>query len=191
LTWFNLTEASLGAIFAIEALVRIIADGLIFAPNAMLLSVWGCLDFFVLITIIVNVATAVTPNSSAVNTFTRTLKAFRALRLVNLSQTMRTTFYNVLIIGAGRILDAAVLTILIIIPYSLWGQNLFSGLLYGCNDNDVAGKATCIGEMAATAVQWEFDVPRVWSNPQSYSFDSFRKAFLILFEIVSLEGWSG
>lgn len=190
MTWFNLTEASLGTIFFGEAVIRIIADGLIFSPNAMLLSVWGCLDFFVLITIIVNVATAVTPNSSAMNTFTRTLKAFRALRLVNLSQTMRTTFYNVLIIGAGRILDAALLTILYIIPYSVWGQNLFSGLLYSCTD-DVTGKAECVGEATATALQWDFAVPRVWQNPQTYSFDSFRKAFLILFEIISLEGWSG
>jgi hypothetical protein len=36
-------------------------------------------------------------------------------------------------------------------------------------------------------------VPRVWSNPSVddsvWTFDSFRESILILFEIVSLEGW--
>lgn len=37
-------------------------------------------------------------------------------------------------------------------------------------------------------------VPRVWSNPQEvgathFSFDSFRASILVLFEIISLEGW--
>lgn len=40
-----------------------------------------------------------------------------------------------------------------------------------------------------------FLAPQVWSNPgiiggsTVYSFDSFRQSMLILFEIVSLEGW--
>ena len=40
-----------------------------------------------------------------------------------------------------------------------------------------------------------FLVPRVWANPgldtstTVWSFDSFRQSVLILFEIVSLEGW--
>jgi hypothetical protein len=40
-----------------------------------------------------------------------------------------------------------------------------------------------------------FITPRVWSNPglaestTVWAFDSFRQSILILFEIVSLEGW--
>ena len=39
---------------------------------------------------------------------------------------------------------------------------------------------------------FNFLVPRVWNNPAPstvFSFDSFRDSLLILFEIVSLEGW--
>lgn len=37
-------------------------------------------------------------------------------------------------------------------------------------------------------------VPRVWSNPQEigathFSFDDFSSSLLVLFEIISLEGW--
>lgn len=102
---------------------------------------------------------------------------------------MRQTFYNVMIIGAGLIFDASILTILYIIPFSVWGQNLFSGLLYSCNDGDVLGKASCIGEFTSAPAQWDILMPRAWQNPYVWSFDSFRSAILILFEIVSLEGW--
>lgn len=189
LTWFNMTEVSLGFIFVIEFIIKVIADGFIFTPNAYLLSVWNMLDFFVLLTLLVNIGAALSPSTIATSRFTRSLKAFRALRLINLSETMRQTFYNVMIIGASLIFDASILTLLYIIPFSVWGQNLFSGLLYSCNDEDVLGKMQCIGEFTASPAGWAILVPRAWQNPYVWSFDSFRSAILILFEIVSLEGW--
>ena len=190
MTWFNAAESALGFIFVIEFLVKIIADGFAFTPNAYLLSVWNLLDLFVLATLIVDISTALSTSNASVNRFIRSLKAFRALRLINLSATMRNSFYDVMIVGASRILDASVLTILYIIPFSIWGQNLFSGLLYSCNDSSVLTKAECIGEYWVSPAGWRFLVPRVWQNPQTWSFDNFRSAFLILFEIVSLEGWT-
>lgn len=187
--WFNLAEISLGMIFIIEFLVKVMADGFIFAPNAYLLSIWNDLDFFILVTLVVNVASALI-SPGGVSRFTRALKAFRALRFINLSATMRETFYNVLIVGAGRILDASILAILYIIPYAVWGQNIFAGLLYSCNDTSVVTKAECAGEFLNTAVStWGYLTPRIWSNPYVWTFDTFRGALLILFEIISLEGW--
>lgn len=70
-----------------------------------------------------------------------------------------------------------------------WGQTLFSGKLFSCNDGDVANKFQCIGEYTSNPVNWEFLAPRAWANPHVWSFDSFKWAILILFELVSLEGW--
>lgn len=176
--------------FIIEFIIKIIADGFAFTPNAYLLSIWNLLDFFVLLTLIVNIGTSLSTGSAAVNSFTRSLKAFRALRLINLSSTMRDTFHSVMIVGASKIFDASVLTILYIIPFSIWGQNLFAGLLFSCNDTSVLTKAQCVGEYMVSTVEWEYLAPRAWQNPHVWSFDSFRSALLILFEIVSLEGWS-
>ena len=73
--------------------------------------------------------------------------------------------------------------------------NIFSGLLYYCNDDDSTGKSACIGEYYVAPVDdsLSYLVPRVWSNPglmeSRWAFDSFRESILILFEIVSLEGW--
>lgn len=74
--------------------------------------------------------------------------------------------------------------------------NIFSGLLYSCNDSSSDGKSSCIGEYMSSPVDdsLNFLAPRVWSNPAelgqtAFTFDSFRTSILILFEIVSLEGW--
>ncbi|CEQ42955.1 SPOSA6832_04831 [Sporobolomyces salmonicolor] len=188
-TWYNLVEVSLGFIFVLEFVVKIVADGFIFSPNAYLLSLWNEIDFIVLLTLLINIITALVGGSGS-NRFTRALKAFRALRLINLWPTMRQTFYNVLIVGFGRILDASILALLYIVPFAVWGLQIFPGLLYSCNDSSVATKAECAGEYMVTTVDdWAYSAPRVWTNPYVWSFDSFRAALLILFEIISLEGW--
>lgn len=126
-----------------------------------------------LITIVANVTTALI-SGTGISRFTRSLKAFRALRLINLTATMRETFYNVLIVGAGRIMDASMLAcvfcsppasakannhlrILYIVPWAVYGQNVFSGLLFFCNDSSVATKAECAGEFLNAAVSdWAY-----------------------------------
>ncbi|KAM0754891.1 hypothetical protein T439DRAFT_283840 [Meredithblackwellia eburnea MCA 4105] len=195
-TWFNVTEISLGLVFILEFLIKVIADGFIFAPNAYLLSIWNALDFFVLVTLVVNVVTALV-SPDGISRFSRALKALRALRLIGLSPQIRNTFYNVLIVGAGRILDASILAVLYIIPFAVWGLNIFCGALYSCNDSSVNNKAECAGEFFANATfidstvttDWSYLTPRVWANPTVWTFDNFRGSLLILFEIISLEGW--
>lgn len=70
-----------------------------------------------------------------------------------------------------------------------WGQALFAGKLFFCNDSDVSNKFQCVGEFVSNPVNWEFLAPRAWTNPYVWSFDAFHWAILILFELVSLEGW--
>ena len=187
-SWFTLTEVGLGLIFILEFLIKIIADGFIFSPNAYFKSIWNALDFFVLLTLIVNIVTSLVAGPG-VNRFTRALKAFRALRLINLSDRMRETFYIVFVAGASHIFDASLLAILYIIPFAVWGLNIFAGLLYSCNDGNASNKNQCVGEYLSSPLQWTFLAPRAWQNPYVWSFDSFRSALLILFEIISLEGW--
>ncbi|KAN0062969.1 calcium channel protein [Thecaphora frezii] len=192
-SWFSLLEMSLSSLFLAEFVVKTVADGVAFTPNAYVLNVWNALDLFVLVSLLINVSTELAV-IGGVSRFTRALKAFRALRLINLSSLMRETFHAVMIAGAGRIVDASILSILYIIPYAVWGQNLFAGLLYSCSDSDgsIATKFDCSGEYTASPGEWSFLAPRAWANPTDgsvYSFDDFKSSLLILFEIISLEGW--
>ncbi|OCF43572.1 high-affinity cell membrane calcium channel [Kwoniella heveanensis CBS 569] len=193
-TWFDLSEVALGMVFVIEAAIKIIADGFMFAPNAYLLSLWNVLDFIILITLLINTTTSLI-FIGGLSRVTRALKSFRALRLITLFSRLRDTLHAVLFAGALKILDASILMVLYLIPFAVWGLNIFSGLLYYCNDEDSTGLATCSGQFSTSPVDnsLPYLVPRVWANPtldeSKWAFDSFRESILILFEIVSLEGW--
>ena len=191
--WFDIAEAVFGLFLFIEFFVKIIADGFIFTPNAYLLNTWNILDGVILVAVLVNVSTSLIV-IGGISRLTRALKAFRALRLITLIGWMRETFHSIIIAGAGRMLDAAVLAVLYMIPYAVWGLNIFSGIMYYCNDPGSTGKGDCEGIFTSTPVDntLGFYTPRVWSNPTPstyFSFDSFGDSLLILFEIVSLEGW--
>ncbi|THU96001.1 hypothetical protein K435DRAFT_778779 [Dendrothele bispora CBS 962.96] len=192
--WFDLAESAFTLTLIVEFFIKIIADGFAFTPNAYIRSIWNIIDFIILVGISVNVATSLI-FIGGLSRFTRSLKALRALRLITLFNSMRMAFQSLIISGASRILDAAVLAILYIIPYAVWGLNIFAGYMKECNDGDASGMNDCVNEYQNSIFedgQFAFPVPRVWTDPSpstTFSFDNFRSSLLILFEIVSLEGW--
>ncbi|KAH0580401.1 hypothetical protein H2248_001903 [Termitomyces sp. 'cryptogamus'] len=191
--WFDVSETAFGFLLVVEFIIKIIADGFLFTPNAYIRSIWNIFDFFIMVGILVNITTGLI-FIGGMSRFTRALKALRALRLITLIDKMRNTFQSLILSGAIRIFDAAMLAILYMIPYAVWGLNIFAGKMNVCNDSDMTGIVDCIGEYQNTVLgnSFGFPVPRVWDNPSpstTFSFDSFRSSLLILFEIVSLEGW--
>jgi voltage-dependent calcium channel len=200
-TWFVIAEGTFALVLLVEFLIKVVADGFIFTPNAYLLSIWNLVDLIILIGLVINSTTGLI-FLGGLSRFTRSLKALRALRLITLFDKMRTTFHSLLIVGFVRILDAAILAALYMIPYAVWGLNIFAGLSFSCNDSSssIQGKSDCRNEyntnVSSLGNEYGFLAPRVWANPTgstggstSWSFDSFGASLLILFEIVSLEGW--
>ncbi|KAJ7583970.1 Ion transport protein-domain-containing protein [Mycena floridula] len=191
--WFDVAETVFGLTLVVEFLIKIVADGFIFTPNAYVRSIWNVLDFIIMVGLLVNVTTSLI-FIGGLSRLTRSLKALRALRLITLMDIMRSTFKSLIISGASRIIDAGILAILYMIPYAVWGLNIFSGKMNQCNDGNVSGASECIGQYTNTVIDGKFGflAPRVWENPAPstvFSFDTFRASLLILFEIVSLEGW--
>ena len=194
-SWFDIAEATFGLILFVEFVIKVIADGFVFTPNAYIRSIWNVLDFLIMLGLVINVATGLI-FIGGLSRLTRSLKALRALRLITLIEMMRSTFESLIIFGATRIFDAALLAILYMIPYAVWGTNIFAGLMNECNDTGVGGVSDCINEYTNGVVNngnsFTYLVPRAWDNPApstKFSFDCFRASLLILFEIVSLEGW--
>jgi len=188
--WFIWTDLGFAVLFLVEALIKIIADGLFFTPHAYFRSIWGVIDAVVLITLWINVATALFRDdgvSRAVGAF----KALRALRLLNISDTARDTFYSVIVIGIYKILAAAFVSMSLLIPFAILGLNLFNGQMQACNDGNFSGLLTnCVGEYNSTPFNWPVLAPRTVSNAW-FSFDTFGDSLFILFQIVSQEGWTG
>jgi hypothetical protein len=191
---FVYVDLAFAVIFTIEFVVKVIADGLILTPNAYMLNGWNLLDLFVLITLYLSNFVNFSGSTGLERGF-RAFKALRALRLINLLGPAKETFSAILVTGLPRVLDAGALGLCLIVPFALYGQNVFMGLFYNCNDNNINGKSTCMNE----AMNGMSDPqpgsaniysPRVWQNPYQYSFDSFGSSLLILFEIASGEGWT-
>lgn len=186
--WFVWIDASFALVFSIEALIKVIADGFFWTPNAYFRSSWGIIDAVVLITLWINVITLFM-NDGAVSRAVGAFKALRALRLLNVSDSARDTFHSLIVIGWWKILSAAFVSLSLIIPFAIYGLNLFAGKFTTCNDGD-AGEFLydCFGEFNNSPFNWDVLSPRVAANPY-YDFDDFASSLFILFQIVSQEGW--
>ncbi|RAL65069.1 hypothetical protein DID88_001176 [Monilinia fructigena] len=100
------------------------------------------------------------------------------------------TFHSVILVGGFKVLSAAFVSMSLLIPFAIYGVNLFNGQLEACNDGDINNLTDCSGEYynAPFSSDWNIVSPRQVSNPW-YDFDNFGGSLFILFQIVSQEGW--
>ncbi|PHH77474.1 hypothetical protein CDD82_3496 [Ophiocordyceps australis] len=189
--WYVWTDTAFAAIFTVEAMVKMIADGLIWTPNAYLRSSWGIIDAVVLVTLWINVVTLLI-NDGAISRAVGAFKALRALRLLNVSDSARDTFHSLIIDGWWKLLGAAFVSLSLLIPFAIYGLNLFNGLLLSCNDSKgISALNSCFGEYDSSPFKddWKVVAPRVVSNPY-FNFDNFGSSLFTLFQITSQEGWT-
>ncbi|KAI1339600.1 Ion transport protein-domain-containing protein [Xylariaceae sp. FL0016] len=186
-TWFVWVDLAFAALFSVEAIIKIVADGWFFTPNAYYRSSWGIIDGVVLITLWINVLTLLAYDGG-VSRVVGAFKALRALRLLNISNTARDTFHSLIIVAGWKIISAALVSLSLLIPFAIYALNLFNGLLLSCNDTDLVHLENCVGEFESNPVNWPVLAPRVAGNPY-FSFDDFASSLFVLFQIVSQEGW--
>lgn len=187
--WFVWTDLGFAVLFTIEAVIKVIADGFFWTPHAYFRSTWGFIDGMVLITLWINVTSALY-SASEVSRAVGAFKALRALRLLNISDSARENFHSVIIRGGVKILSAAFVSLSLLIPFAVYGLNLFSNKMNICNDGgNIDNLNDCVGEYATSnPFNWNVYSPRVVKNPY-FSFDDFGSSLFILFQIVSQEGW--
>ena len=104
--WFTFADAGFAALFTLESIIKIIADGLIWTPNAYIRGSWGTIDCVVLITLWISVLSSLQEQgdiSRAVGAF----KALRALRLLNISDSARDTFHSVVVLGGRKFISVS------------------------------------------------------------------------------------
>jgi hypothetical protein len=104
--WFVWSDMGFAVVFSVEAIIKVIADGFFWTPNAYFRGSWGFIDGLVLITLWINVITSLYKDgglSRAVGAF----KALRALRLLNVSDSARDTFHSVIILGGWKVISVS------------------------------------------------------------------------------------
>jgi len=189
--WFVFTDMGFAVLFTVEAMIKVIADGFFWTPNAYFRGSWGFIDGVVLITLWVNVATSLY-NEGQVTRTVGAFKALRALRLLNVSDSARDHFHSVIVRGGWKVISAAFVSLSLLIPFAVYGLNLFVGRFAFCNDStpEIFDLHDCVHEYASSPFQWDVLAPRIATNPY-FDFDNFGNSLFILFQIVSQEGWTG
>ena len=111
--WFVWTDMAFALVFTVEAVIKMIADGFFWTPNAYFRSTWGIIDAIVLITLWINVITLFI-RAGAVSRAVGAFKALRALRLLNVSDSARETFHSLMIVGGWKILSVSAYLLVIL-----------------------------------------------------------------------------
>lgn len=185
---------------SIELMIRVLADGLLFTPNAVIRSLGDVIDISIYLIGFIYVCSSrkfIRRNSAARALLV--LRALRPLRLINLIPKMRQVIQE-LFGGFKEILKVAALQLSLMFIFASYGVQMFSGKLKQCNDATITNEEDCRGffftklkgpqEMRGLAGnENQILVLRVWHNPKSFNFDDILNALLALFEALSLEGW--
>ena len=106
--WFLWTDVGFAVIFTIESIIKVIADGFFWTPNAYFRGSWGFLDGIVLVTLWINIGTSLYSLgkvSRAVGAF----KSLRALRLLNVSDSARDTFHSIIVLGGWKFIQVSLI----------------------------------------------------------------------------------
>lgn len=104
--WFVWTDMGFACVFTLEALIKVIADGFFWTPNAYFRGSWGLIDGLVLVTLWINVVTSLCYDG-AVSRAVGAFKALRALRLLNVSDSARDTFHSVIVLGIWKVISVS------------------------------------------------------------------------------------
>ncbi|OWB80105.1 hypothetical protein B5S32_g4356 [[Candida] boidinii] len=184
--WGTIVDLAFTLVFTVEFLIKAIADGLLLTPNPYFNSPWNTIDFVVLISFWITFMAEINQDTLLVRVVGE-LRAMRALRLLTITSKSKEAFHIAVISGARQMINAAVISLSLLLPFSLWGLVLFSGKLGVCSDGE-SPNADCILEYSSTVFKWDIISPNAVIQPY-LEFNSFRRAIYSLFQIISLEGW--
>lgn len=187
-------HALLLLVYWIDIFIHMVADGVFMLPKSYMRNAWNLLDMInltgQLVLTILTVTDMDSPEKLALyGGYLRVLRTLRSMRIVYYVHGMRVIFLD-LVYGLPKMIDAVALNFLVFVPFAIYGCFLFSGRFFICNDDDIGSRQGCLGEFpAADDDNYGILLPRTWKNPYEYSFDTFGKSLLHLFECASGEGW--
>jgi len=162
-------------IFCVEALLKIIAHGLVLTPSAYLKERWNYIDITAIIFSILDLSLGHSEFS-----FLRVVRAFRALRIIRRIDGMRVVAVA-MVQSIKPVVNVILIFLLFFFVFAVLGVQMFKGKFNYCHDvdaNDLGlGKAECA------------EGGGVWKNPNFGSFDHIGHSLEILFQISTLEMW--
>ncbi|OQV25787.1 Sodium leak channel non-selective protein [Hypsibius exemplaris] len=185
-----------------ELILKVLADGFLFTPKALIRDAGGILDLFIYTTSLVFIAwmPQKVPEQSSIQ-FLMVLRCLRPLRIFILVPHMRKVVIE-LCRGFKEIFLVSSLLVILMFMFSSFGVQLYGGKMARCTDPDIKDRNKCVGvfwrkiyvsKMKIPSAPGNDHprmlVPRVWANPRNFNFDGIGMAMLALFETLSFKGW--
>ena len=194
----NTSEYIFLVIFAIEAVAKLIAMGVVGHKGAYFRDAWNWLDFLIVVLSLVSVLPGVGGNYTSI----RALRILRTLRLINFIPQLRVQI-ETLLHAAPDLLNAFLFLIILFLIFGIIGLQVFRGVLRQHCVDPVTGlydtEVTCALNYSGQG----FDCARLVDNPNSVcqitplnprynqiSFDNIGLALVTVFQVVSPEDWS-
>eukprot|EP01028_Stygiella_incarcerata_P003014 TRINITY_DN1571_c0_g2_i1.p1 TRINITY_DN1571_c0_g2~~TRINITY_DN1571_c0_g2_i1.p1 ORF type:complete len:1820 (-),score=401.57 TRINITY_DN1571_c0_g2_i1:2459-7918(-) len=178
---FFVADVTFVSIFFFEFICKILANGLLFTPNAYLRNKFNIVDLLVLVVMLSNIITAFSTTGG--------FRAFRALRalkpflVVSRSNEMRVIVQS-MVRSIRSVFYVCLIIAFFLLLFGIVGVRIFGGLFYFCSDSSVSSKEECIGVFEID----DITVPRVWSNKLT-NFDNIFSAMGSLFQVSMQEAW--
>lgn len=161
-------------LFLLEAVVRIIADGLLFTRGAYLKSGWNVVDFTVLVLSLIDEFGILQGDGQTAKVI-RMGRALKPLRLMKRNQGMRQVI-DALISTMMPVMYVIIFTVFNYFAFAVIGVGLFQGAFFRCSTPRAdypAGQLECAGSW--TRREDGVLIPSAWLNPNNH-FDTFGDA---------------
>jgi len=194
------------SVFVVEMVLKVLADGFVFHPNAYLRNRWNWLDFAIVIISVVSASNSGDGNRQSALKAIRCVRALRPLRVVKRVPGLRIIVLSFLK-SLPEVAQTAMVVFVWFVFFGMIGVNFFKGKAYYCYDpqNQIyfGTSYNQAGPLYTTppaqsglgavptiieCVSAEGGGVGVWHS-KHYSFDTVWEAILTLFEMTSTEGW--
>jgi len=195
-------------IFTVEAMLKILALGFAMGPCSYCRDYWNVLDFFVVLTSILNILAQGVQGGARQLAFMKGLRALRALRplrMVSRNEGMKAVVLSIFM-GIPAMLDVVIVMLLFLGMFSILGVQLFKNQFARCSCQEwcpekkynsfgrfanVSPSQLCSGicQAAVRAGAPTRERTCSWGNHQQWNFDNVVYAALTLFEVSTLEMW--
>ncbi|XP_026324776.1 voltage-dependent T-type calcium channel subunit alpha-1G [Hyposmocoma kahamanoa] len=170
-------------VFAVEMLIKVIASGMFYGPEAYFTSGWNIMDGSLVIISIIDLLMSLVSESSprifGILRVFRLLRSLRPLRVINRAPGLKLVVQT-LLSSLRPIGNIVLICCTFFIIFGILGVQLFKGAFYHCEGahiKNVTNKSEC------KAIDGN-----AWVN-RKYNFDDLGKALMSLFVLSSRDGW--
>ncbi|XP_065366192.1 voltage-dependent T-type calcium channel subunit alpha-1G isoform X2 [Calliphora vicina] len=171
------------AVFTLEMLIKVVATGMFYGPDAYFTSGWNIMDGSLvtisIIDLLMSLISQSSPRIFGILRVFRLLRSLRPLRVINRAPGLKLVVQT-LLSSLRPIGNIVLICCTFFIIFGILGVQLFKGTFYFCegeNIKHVRNASDCLS------------IPgNAWVN-RKYNFDDLGKALMSLFVLSSRDGW--